>query len=68
MEEWGWLRCDCIPAGGVGVLCEQCIGYARGAWDVRSGGVWCDVAGGTVYWRRCVLGDRVVDGLRQLCT
>ena len=68
MEEWCWLRYDCIPADSVGVLCEQCIGYARGAWDMRIGGVWGDGAGRTLYWRMGVLCVRVVDGFCQLCT
>ena len=63
-----WLCKDCVPAGGVGVLCEQCKGYARCAWGVRIGGVWCDGAGGTLFWRMCALCDRVLDWFRQLRT
>ena len=35
---------------------------------MRIGGVWCDGAGGTLYWRMCVLCDLVLDGVRQLRT
>ena len=30
--------------------------------------MWCDGAGGTLFWRRCALCDRVFDGFRQLRT
>ena len=63
-----WLCKDCGPAVGVGVLCEQCKGYVRCAWGVRIGGVWCDGAGGTLFWRMCALCDRVLDWFRQLRT
>ena len=30
--------------------------------------MWCNSAGGTLYWRRCVRCDRFLDGFRQLGT
>ena len=44
---------DCVPAVSVGILCEQYKDNTRGAWCVRSGGVWCNGSGRTPYWRMC---------------
>ena len=40
---------DYVPVVSVGILSEQCKYNARGAWCVRSGGVWCKGAGRTPY-------------------